>query len=169
MGCTSKGRMHWSRGRIRSYNGLFCGYALRFYPRIMADKGPRQCSCKFEVCHDRNPKLSRFSSNEIFVFQYPMRCGVSFVAWNVDYQSDLPVLEVVHYVRFLLLAHLVQYPTLDSVLRKLLCRMLCCEYPVACSRQHSSIRENSLSRFTHRDEDRVVILWNVEVAGDQSV
>ena len=47
--------------------------------------------------------------------------------------------------------------------------MLCCEYSVARSRQHSGIGENSPSRFTHRDEDGVVILWNVEVACDQGV
>src|SRR6266571_8945457 len=135
----------------------------------MADKGPRQCSCKFEICHDRNPKLSRFPPNQILVLQYPMRCWISFVAWNVDYQSNLSVLEVVHYVRFLLLAHLVQYPALDSVLRKLFRRMLCCEYSVACSRQHSSIGENSFSRFTHRDEDGIVFLWNIEVACGQGV
>src|SRR6267143_6853273 len=115
----------------------------------MADKGPRQCSCKFEICHDRNPKLSRLSSYEIFVFEYPMRCGVSFVAWNVDHQPNLSVLEVIHNVRFLLLTHLVQYPALDSVLRKLFRCMLRCEYSVACSRQHSSIWNNSLSGLAH--------------------
>src|SRR5437016_2995541 len=47
--------------------------------------------------------------------------------------------------------------------------MLCCKYPVACSRQHSSVRKYSLSGFTHRDENGVVFLWNVEVAGDQGV
>src|SRR6266568_8686984 len=115
----------------------------------MADKGPRQCSCKFEICHDRNPRLSRFPPNQILVLQYPMRCWISFVAWNVDDQPDLSVLEVVHYVRFLLLAHLVEYSAFDSVLRELFRCMLCREYSVACSRQHSSIGENSLSGLAH--------------------
>src|SRR5438552_7917410 len=47
--------------------------------------------------------------------------------------------------------------------------MLCCEYPLACSREHSSVWNYSFSRFTHRDEDGVVSLWNVEVARDQGV
>src|SRR2546427_10280927 len=98
-----------------------------------------------------------------------MRCGVPFVAWNVDYESNLSVLEVIHYVRFLLLAYFVKYPAFDSVLRELFRRMLCCEYPVACSSQHPSIREYSFSRFTHRDENGVVLLWSVEVARNQGV
>src|SRR5436853_837150 len=47
--------------------------------------------------------------------------------------------------------------------------MLCCEYPVACSGQHSSVWNYSFSRFTHRDENGVVLLRNVKVAGDQCV
>src|SRR5207245_10672189 len=47
--------------------------------------------------------------------------------------------------------------------------MLCREYPVACSRQQSRVRNYSLSRFTHRDEHGVVLLWNVEVARNQGV
>src|SRR5712692_8235827 len=135
----------------------------------MANKRFGQCSGKFQVSHDRNPKFRRLSSNEILVFQYPMRGRVSFVAGNVDHYTNLSVLEVIHYVRFLLLTHFVEYPTFDPVLREFFRGMLCCEYPVACSRQHSSIRKYSLSSFTHRDENGVVLLWNVEVAGDQGV
>src|SRR2546422_7257844 len=47
--------------------------------------------------------------------------------------------------------------------------MLCCEYSVACSRQHSSVGKYSLSCLAHCDENGVVFLWNVEVAGDQRV
>ena len=50
----------------------------------MAYKRSGECSGEFEVGHDRNPEFGRLSSDEILVLQYPVRCGVSFVAWDVD-------------------------------------------------------------------------------------